>query len=191
MGSKIQFEETPQVTVALQRSLTELTDSALTTSITDSANACKNFSRSFMGELRGKLLPLLDEAARRINEGQSVNNCETLGKFYESLGINPVTVRSWRMRAKELKELPAQTQKETFSETPTQLEKSDGPNRLKETFKVLKLSEVKANLNELRNSLSDDDRNALAKELAYRGRKLLKWAKEFDTAIIEGEGQAA
>jgi len=53
-----------------------------------------------------KLLPALDEAIRRYRQpGKGaafrMNNCPTVEEYFESIGLNYDTVRSWKLRSKE------------------------------------------------------------------------------------------
>ena len=57
--------------------------------------------RKAAAEIRVRLLPLLDEAKRRYDAGETINKIEGWHEYLRSLGLKPGTIRSWKSRKNE------------------------------------------------------------------------------------------
>ena len=57
--------------------------------------------RKAAAEIRVRLLPLLDEAKRRYDAGETINKIEGWHGYLRSLGLKPGTIRSWKSRKNE------------------------------------------------------------------------------------------
>jgi hypothetical protein len=89
-------------TVALQRSdFAAMTNTELGSTVSDSCSVLNTLSREAQKEFRGRLLPALREVRERYRKGQVIDGHVGIESYYHSLGLNPATVRTWELRARE------------------------------------------------------------------------------------------
>jgi hypothetical protein len=166
----------PQVTHSAE--LTKMDDAVLGNSIKESFNdlvlSYENFKRESMAQFRAKVLPLLNEATRRIKElKQPVDGCTKVDEYYLKLGLNPGTVRMWVSRA-------------NIKLTDGGKKGEDLPELVK-VFESLQMSTMKSDIKRLMMNpkLSDKLRVKLSKSLIERGNKMVELAKELQTKTID------
>lgn len=68
--------------------------------------------RKAAAEIRVRLLPLLDEAKRRYDAGETINKIEGWHEYLRSLGLKPGTIRSWKSRQNERERIGNQAEVE-------------------------------------------------------------------------------
>jgi hypothetical protein len=81
------------------------TDELLAERIEESAARLNVLSRQAQHELRHCLIPMLREVRERFKAGRTVAGCSGVQQFYRSIGLNPSTVRTWELRAREAEKL--------------------------------------------------------------------------------------
>jgi len=72
-------------------------DKAVRTSISE----IRMLSRRAQTEARERLLPALREVKRRYAAGETINGIVGLQAYFDSIGVNPATVRSWEFRFRQ------------------------------------------------------------------------------------------
>lgn len=94
-------------TVTLKR-WEQMSGNQLDTIVRGSISEIQVLSRMAAAEARERLLPALQEIKRRFKAGETVCGFRHLEDYFQSIGVNPNTVRQWefRIRQRELKALP-------------------------------------------------------------------------------------
>lgn len=85
-----------------------MTGSELVNAGITSCSLIKSLSRQAQAEYRQRLLPILQEARRRLNAGETVAGCRGVEDFYKAIGLNPNTLYSWEHRARRIEGRPTQ-----------------------------------------------------------------------------------
>jgi hypothetical protein len=93
--------------VAMQRSHISgdnwraMPDGELDKAVRTSISEIRMLSRRAQTEARERLLPALQEVKRRYAAGETINGIVGLQAYFESIYVNPATVRSWEFRFRQ------------------------------------------------------------------------------------------
>jgi hypothetical protein len=80
---------------------TLITDAQLGDRINESFSALELVTRSAQAEMRGRMLPAIQEVRRRFKAGHKVSGFVSITAFYRGIGLNPDTLYSWESRARK------------------------------------------------------------------------------------------
>jgi hypothetical protein len=149
--------------------LSTLSESILTSQIKESWQVCKRLDDEFMAELRRRLIPLIDEAFKRLDKDGEVNGKKTREEFCESVGVNYSTYRSWKMRAAQ--------KHEQGEHEPNPPARDEDQLTVEKVISASK--KLMTDVNTIKKAaLTDAERAELARELKTRGTRLTNLSEE-------------